>query len=481
MRVVRLATTTIAAATAVFLLGASGAQAAASAACLTTTVTVSITGAGAPDLIVAQPTQVVVNGTAVTCAGGAAPTALAIVGDGLNNTIDLIGSQSYPVSGNLGDGADRFAARGTQPVNIDGDLGNDYLSAGPGNDAIDGGPGNDLLRGGPGNDMIDGGSDRDTATYDERTSSEPLNITLATPGGDGAIGEYDTLVGVEDITGGASSDTIAGDDGPNTILGGNGLNTLDGLGGDDLVRGGDNRDVISGGSGRDQLFGEGADDSINAFDNEIDFVSCGASIDDDAQVDAGDVIDGCEYVRRGNVPLPIDADGDGFIAGAGFDCNDTDPKINPAAEDIPGDKIDQDCDGADLPVPYVKYGLTYKFSRATQKGILVRSLSVTGLRSTARVQISCTATITRYKRRCPFTRKTVKPSPKSQRTSLLALFKHRRLGPTTTIELRITQPKANGKVRRFTVRSNAAVRVRQTLCITAPKRTAGTCPPNENY
>lgn len=41
-----------------------------------------------------------------------------------------------------------------------------------------------------------------------------------------------------------------------------------------------------------------------------------------------------------------DKDGDGFRDN--LDCNDNDPEINPNAEDIPYDNIDQDCDGTDL-------------------------------------------------------------------------------------------------------------------------------------
>ena len=50
--------------------------------------------------------------------------------------------------------------------------------------------------------------------------------------------------------------------------------------------------------------------------------------------------------RSGRRPGELDLDGDGFTGNQG-DCNDTNAAINPAAFDVPGDGIDQNCNGVD--------------------------------------------------------------------------------------------------------------------------------------
>ena len=246
--------------------------------------------------------------------------------------------------------------------------------------------------------------------------------------------------------------------------------TLDGGAGNDVLIGGDFRDVIIGGPGNDQLVGGGDDDSLSAFDGEADTVDCGPSSDDDAQVDAVDTVVGCEFASRGDVPVPVDADGDGTVAG--FDCNDANPAIGLTATDIPGNGIDENCDGFDEPLALVAGLIGYGFDPPTSRGTRSNRLVLTQLQRDATIVLTCKTAI---KRRCPLTKVTRKPNAAGGQVSLTALLKRRVLPVGTRIELRITAPGVIGRVRRFTVRRSAALRSAD-LCVLPGSSVAKTCP-----
>lgn len=113
----------------------------------------------------------------------------------------------------------------------------------------------------------------------------------------------------------------------------------------------------------DQTYTSGIIDVFEpGYYNEINLDSCNVEIDadndgsplpddcddSDSSIFPGavELCDGKDNDCDGAIPLSeIDNDSDGYTA-CGGDCNDTDFKINPAAYELPGDTIDDNCDGS---------------------------------------------------------------------------------------------------------------------------------------
>ena len=186
-----------------------------------------------------------------------------------------------------------------------GDGGNDTLSGGAGNDTLFGGDGDDILTSGTGADTIDGGDGSDTIQLHAVVGQGGVSNSIQDTGTDGtdtlefvggsgssfdvqanfsaetsgieiidgtqATGEvlqanglaldFDltdvTLVGVDQIRGSGSDDTVIGSGGDDYITGGSGNDTLTGGLGDDLLEGGDGNDIFKIGlaDGNDTIYG----------------------------------------------------------------------------------------------------------------------------------------------------------------------------------------------------------------------------------
>ena len=79
-----------------------------------------------------------------------------------------------------------------------------------------------------------------------------------------------------------------------------------------------------------EWLGDGAcDDGTYEYNGQPISFNC-----EELAFDEGD----CEYLLN-------DLDGDGFTQDV--DCDDEDPEVNPGAQEIPGDGVDQNCDGVD--------------------------------------------------------------------------------------------------------------------------------------
>jgi sugar lactone lactonase YvrE len=140
--------------------------------------------------------------------------------------------------------------------------------------------------------------------------------------------------------------------------------------------------------------------------------------------------------------LPGDADGDGVAPPV--DCNDGNAAIRPGAVDKPGDKIDQDCNGADAKFPLLKARSNFSWAFTGSRTLLTK-VDVTGLAGGETIKVTCKG------KGCSFKTKTYKKVKKGKK-SLTSLFgRQRKLSKGARIEVRVTGSSAVGSSAVLTV------------------------------
>lgn len=183
-----------------------------------------------------------------------------IIGDAGDNFINGLAGDDFVLAGHGNDNVDG----GDGDDGLNGNQGDDYLIGGnghdnlsgqQGNDILEGGAGDDLLRGGSGDDIMDGGAGLDRAAFfpvglDMPAGGVTVSLLLQGVAQDTGHG-WDTLIGIEHISGTALSDTMTGDGGDNWLRGAGGGDTISGGSGDDLVEAADGDNLLDGGDGVD--------------------------------------------------------------------------------------------------------------------------------------------------------------------------------------------------------------------------------------
>lgn len=228
----------------------------------------------------------------VTVDLGAGTDAVRLTGTAAND-IYVAGTNGIDV--NNDDDADVMYGN-VERIGLDGDGGNDTLSAGGDpstgtavtlRTAIVGGAGNDTMRGGTradiflheaGADVMYGGAGNDTASY----AAAPARVVVSVGNrvGDGLVGEKDNVASdIEVVRGSAFGDRLTGHSGRNTLYGLGGNDVISGASGIDVLRGGPGADTLTGGLGADTLHGEAGADSFYSKDGIRDRLYGGAGVD----------------------------------------------------------------------------------------------------------------------------------------------------------------------------------------------------------
>jgi hypothetical protein len=358
------------------------------------------------------------------------------------------------------------------PSVFNGGAGDDQFIGSRNADRIDGGTGDDTAFGVGDGDRFIGGAGSDTIDFQ---GPGPWTVSLDGVANDGprSGGTGNVDADVEVIRGGTLGDALAGAAGGQVIEGRAGADTIDG------------------GPDADVLRGDVGDDTILARDGAVDEITCGDGVDT-VTADWNDLLADCENVslsvrdddadgsphdvdcndavaaiRPGAGDIPgngvdedcdgsdavLDRDGDG--AAASVDCDDANAARHPGAVDVPANGVDEDCNGADAKRAVV--AATFASSWRVFTGYTkLTKLTVKGAPAGAKLQVRCKG------KGCPFARKSIKL--KGGGANLTKRFKRAQLRPGAVVELRVTASGVVGRVQKISIRKRKEPK-RSSLCL----------------
>ena len=168
-----------------------------------------------------------------------------------------------------GAGGDDELLGGKGSDTLYGGAGKDKLFGGDDADKLFGDDNDDVLVGGKGADTLNGGAGRDTVDYTDVRATQGVTVDLSTGRGSRGDASGDTFVGIENVIGTWTDDTLIGNSEANELHGGTGFNTLIGGGGDDKLDCA-GADTLTGGEGRDSFIWLGGRGTITDFQSGID-------------------------------------------------------------------------------------------------------------------------------------------------------------------------------------------------------------------